>query len=131
MDNKPRRRPRVCDDDRAIAARLRRLRLERGVSQETVAFILGVSYQQVQKYESGTNRISLTRLRLLKDFYGVPWETFLGGAGDGVEDGQARASAFAIDDPETMRLCRKLAQIGDTDLRRKAGRMIDILIRYG
>ncbi len=44
--------------DRHIASRLRLRRLEAGMSQTELARVLGISFQQVQKYEKGTNRIS-------------------------------------------------------------------------
>ncbi|MBU0800426.1 MAG: helix-turn-helix domain-containing protein [Alphaproteobacteria bacterium] len=120
------RRPRVSAADRIIGETLRRLRLERGVSQEAVAFMLGVSYQQVQKYESGTNRISLARLLTLRDFYGVTLESFL----EDVPATRARAPA-PVEDPDMMALCRKLASIPDRDLRQKARRILDTLLSHG
>ena len=51
------RRP-INDADKHVCARLRTARLEAGMSQAEVAESLGISYQQVQKYENGTNRIS-------------------------------------------------------------------------
>ncbi len=117
---------RIGDADRVLAANLRRLRLDRGVPLEAVAALLGVSYQQVQKYESGANRISLSRLALLRDFYGVPMDDFLAG----VPGTECRAPA-AEEDPEIMHLCRKLARLPDRDLRVRAGRIIDALLTHG
>ena len=48
--------------DRHVGARARSLRLQRGVSQSELASELGVSFQQVQKYETGTNRVSASKL---------------------------------------------------------------------
>ena len=45
----------------AIGLLIRQARIERGVSQEELSKSLGVTFQQVQKYEKGTNRISLNR----------------------------------------------------------------------
>lgn len=50
------------DIDIHIGKRLRDLRIERGLTQTQLAEFSGVSYQQVQKYEKGTNRISASRL---------------------------------------------------------------------
>lgn len=55
-----------------IAARLRVARHEAGLSQEQVAGALGLSFQQVQKYEKGKNRISPGRLVVLAEIYGKP-----------------------------------------------------------
>lgn len=46
--------------DRIIGAKVRQCRIERGVSQEKLAAYLGITFQQVQKYEKGTNRIALS-----------------------------------------------------------------------
>ncbi len=48
--------------DRHVGERVRSTRLERQMSQERLAEILGVTFQQVQKYEKGTNRIAASRL---------------------------------------------------------------------
>lgn len=48
--------------DEEIGERIRSLRLRRGLSQSELGARLGVSFQQIQKYEAGTNRISASRL---------------------------------------------------------------------
>jgi DNA-binding XRE family transcriptional regulator len=48
--------------DRHVADRIRQKRIEIGMTQETLADALGVTFQQVQKYEKGTNRVSAGRL---------------------------------------------------------------------
>jgi transcriptional regulator with XRE-family HTH domain len=51
--------PRAASEiDRQIGARIRMQRLELGMSQDTLAGVIGVSFQQVQKYERGLNRIA-------------------------------------------------------------------------
>lgn len=62
--------------DRSVAARLRAARLESGVTQEQTAHVLGVSFQQVQKYESGANRISAGKLFQLSHLYKKPLDWF-------------------------------------------------------
>ena len=59
----PNEKPRSPDDlDRLIAKRLRHQRVISGLSQTALATALGITFQQVQKYESGKNRISAGRL---------------------------------------------------------------------
>ena len=48
--------------DRKIGQRVRSRRLEIGMSQERLAELLGITFQQVQKYEKGVNRIAASRL---------------------------------------------------------------------
>lgn len=48
--------------DKAAGVVVRRLRDRAGVTQEALADEIGLSYQQLQKYETGQNRISISRL---------------------------------------------------------------------
>ncbi len=48
--------------DRHLGEKLRERRLEVGMTQETLADLLGITFQQIQKYEKGINRISASRL---------------------------------------------------------------------
>jgi transcriptional regulator with XRE-family HTH domain len=58
--------------DADIARRVRALRLQRGLSQSALGSALGVTFQQVQKYESGTNRISAGRLYRIAQVLDAP-----------------------------------------------------------
>lgn len=55
-----------------VGQRLRAIRKDKGLSQEMLAKNLGITFQQVQKYEHGTNRISASRLHEAAAFLGVP-----------------------------------------------------------
>ena len=57
--------------DRAIGDRIRQQRILMGLTQDQVGDALGVSYQQVQKYEAGANRISAGRLYAIAGLLGV------------------------------------------------------------
>jgi transcriptional regulator with XRE-family HTH domain len=48
--------------DKHIGARMRECRLALGMTQENLSELLGVTFQQIQKYESGRNRVSAARL---------------------------------------------------------------------
>lgn len=69
-----RKRSRI--NDAAIGARIRELRNKENLSLVTVAGKLGISYQQLQKYESGSNRISGGRLQELAEILEVPVREF-------------------------------------------------------
>ena len=60
-----------------IGSRLRELRVSHGLSRSEVAKPLGVTHQQLQKYETGSNRISLGRAYELSLFFGVSVEYFV------------------------------------------------------
>jgi transcriptional regulator with XRE-family HTH domain len=65
--------------DRHVAARIRARRLELGMVQEALGEALGVTFQQVQKYEKGTNRISAGRLFEIANLFEVEVSYFFEG----------------------------------------------------
>jgi transcriptional regulator with XRE-family HTH domain len=62
--------------DIAVGHRIRVERLSRGMSQTVLADQLGVTFQQVQKYEKGVNRVGAGRLTKIAEALGVPVSTF-------------------------------------------------------
>jgi transcriptional regulator with XRE-family HTH domain len=75
----PRRKPRkrrANHVDLSVGSRLRQARLLAGASQEDVGTAIGVSFQAVQKYENGENRLSAGRLAAAAKFLGVPMSFF-------------------------------------------------------
>src|SRR5262249_58297605 len=58
--------------DAEIGQRMRALRLQRGLSQTELGNLISVTFQQVQKYEKGANRISAGRLQRIAEVLGVP-----------------------------------------------------------
>ncbi len=127
------------DVDRHVGARVRMRRILLGFSQEKLADALGLTFQQVQKYEKGTNRISASRLQQISGALGVPIDFFysdgapageVGGFADagkpGYEadmmttDGLKLLRAFnAIEDPQTRKRLVELAQTLSTSADRK------------
>lgn len=65
--------------DRHVGARIRMCRVLIGMSQEKLGEQLGVSFQQVQKYEKGTNRVGSGRLHEIGRILGVPVAFFYDG----------------------------------------------------
>ncbi|WP_068031573.1 helix-turn-helix domain-containing protein [Rhodoplanes sp. Z2-YC6860] len=62
--------------DKHVGARVRMRRLMLGLSQEKLADGLGLTFQQVQKYEKGTNRIGASRLQQIANILKVPPQFF-------------------------------------------------------
>ena len=58
--------------DRHVGSRVRMRRMLIGMSQEKLGEMLGLTFQQVQKYEKGTNRIGASRLQQIAGILGVP-----------------------------------------------------------
>jgi transcriptional regulator with XRE-family HTH domain len=65
-----------------VGSRVRDRRLALGMSQEKLGTALGITFQQVQKYEKGTNRIGASRLQHVSRILEVPIEYFFEGAPD-------------------------------------------------
>lgn len=58
---------RITDADQRLGQRIRSRRLEMGVSQMQLADMLGVTFQQIQKYEKGKNRVAASRLQQIAE----------------------------------------------------------------
>ena len=76
-------RRRAQDIDHHIATRLRERRVMLGLTQQQVAGMLGITYQQAHKYETGANRISAGRLHAIARALGVEPGYFYEGLGSG------------------------------------------------
>jgi transcriptional regulator with XRE-family HTH domain len=90
----------VSATDRQIGMRIRARRAELGVSQTTLAEAIGVTFQQVQKYERGVNRVSASTLNHVAKVLKMPVAQFFG---QEIEDN----GASALDDPA----CREVLSI--------------------
>lgn len=64
------------DADRIVAGNVRRLRLEAGLTLHDLSSVLGISHQQLQKYEIGANRISAGMLHALAKMFSLPVDVF-------------------------------------------------------
>lgn len=101
--------------DHGVGSRIAFLRAANGLSQSALASALGVSFQQVQKYEKGRNRVGASRLQMIADLLKVPVETFFADkvpAEAGTESIQA-----LFDDPEIMDLVAAFRSIPDQTTR--------------
>ena len=81
-------------EDIEIGRKIRTLRLERGLSQSRLADGIGLSFQQLQKYESGANRVSAGRLQKIAVLLGVPVTVFYRVTGLRVKKNEGRDDAF-------------------------------------
>ena len=100
-----------------VAEKIRSRRLEVGLTQQEVARRLGVSFQQLQKYEHGKNRISAGRLYQLA----AVLETSIEGFFNGFEQGAsvpAKAPTEVTRSIEVTRLSRQFDAISSTEVRR-------------
>ena len=72
-------RPRAQDIDRHVGARMRERRIMLGLTQQQMADLIGVTYQQAHKYEKGINRIAAGRLSSIARALGVEVSYFYEG----------------------------------------------------
>lgn len=98
--------------DRHVGNKIRQRRLERGVTQQELARALGISYQQVQKYENGNNRVSAGRMFILAQALGIGVNEFFEDFGSPVPPGR-----LSLTSDETIQLAKELGAIEDVRLR--------------
>lgn len=124
--------------DRHVGSRVRMRRVLLGMSQEKLGEALGLTFQQIQKYEKGTNRIGASRLQQISRTLNVPPSFFFDGApqqddhglGNGVTQfavAEPSNSTFVIDfiaSAEGLHLNKAFARIQDPKVRK---RIIDLV----
>ena len=123
-DNK--KKPNPIDAHVGSRIRLRRNMLE--MSQEKLGEMLGITFQQIQKYEKGTNRVGASRLQAIASILSVPPAFFFEGA-PGMDNtpaagGMAEGAAanYVVDflsSTEGLRLNRAFVKITDPAVRKK------------
>jgi len=111
--------------DKHVGSRVRLRRKMLAMSQEKLGAALGLTFQQVQKYEKGTNRMGASRLQQMSHILQVPVEFFFEGAPNASEPhGSGSASSVAqIDDfisnSDGLRLIGAFMRIDNAAVRRR------------
>ncbi|MHB8267448.1 helix-turn-helix domain-containing protein [Bradyrhizobium sp.] len=98
-------------EDREIGQKIRALRMAKGVSQTTLADGLGLTFQQVQKYEKGANRVSASRLQKIAAMLDTPITFFYGEPGARTKKQHQDSGLALIQSQGAMRLLRAYAEI--------------------
>lgn len=106
--------------DLHLGRRLRRRRRLLGLTQQQVADVVGIRFQQVQKYECGANRVSAARLWQLSEALEAPVAYFYDGLSAAArrEAANDRSDAEVLDRKETLDLVRAYYQLGERPRRR-------------
>jgi transcriptional regulator with XRE-family HTH domain len=112
-----------------VGKRMRMRRLFLGMNQETLAEALGLTFQQVQKYEHGTNRVSASRLSAMSDVLGVPISFFFADVDDTSATPEKRALRERMERPETIELIRLYYAIPDQHVRQQFLEMVKAVAR--
>ena len=117
--------------DKHVGSRVRMRRMMLGMSQEKLGDALDLTFQQVQKYEKGTNRIGASRLQQIAQILQVPVSFFFEGApttGNVVTGMEEAPSPAYISDflatSDGLALTRAFMHIKDSKLRR---RIVDLV----
>jgi transcriptional regulator with XRE-family HTH domain len=120
--------------DKHVGTRVRMLRLIRHVSQTQLGDALGITFQQVQKYEKGTNRISASRLQQMSDILKVPVPFFF----EGAPGADARSGVDVTDEitaflatTDGLTLAQAFTRIRKPKLRRCIVDMVEDLAKRG
>jgi transcriptional regulator with XRE-family HTH domain len=118
--------------DKYVGSRVRMRRIMLGMSQEKLGEALGLTFQQVQKYEKGTNRVGASRLQQISEILQVPVSfLFEGGPSGNLNGGgfsEASSPAYVSDflaTSEGLALTRAFTRITDAKLRRSIVDMVE------
>lgn len=120
--------------DRHVGSRIRMQRSALAMSQGKLAKGLGITFQQVQKYEKGTNRVSASRLQQISHILKVPVAFFFDGAPGTGASAQKPKDERAAEDiirfvttSDGQALVRAFVKIKRTALRQSIVRMVEAL----
>ena len=114
-----------------VGGRIRLRRNMLGMSQEKLGENLGITFQQIQKYEKGTNRVGASRLQAISSILEVPVAFFFedapGGGGGLAEESQTTYVVDFLSSTEGLQLNRAFVRIGDPKVRRKIIELVKTL----
>ena len=117
---KPGRIGRTPEMEAAIGAQIRALRVAAGMSQTTLGEVIGISFQQVQKYEKGKDRIAASTLQVLAAALNVHPGSFF--------DGEMPSPSGDVPDVRSaLKGAAGLQRISDPKVRKQLGALIDVL----
>jgi transcriptional regulator with XRE-family HTH domain len=105
--------------DVLVGQNIRICRLQKGLSQGELGRRIGVTFQQVQKYEKGANRVGASRLTQIADVLGVPIPTLFDGAPSHGSAPVEQSPRYLLAKPHSLRLLQGFDKI-DNDATRLA-----------
>ena len=116
-----------------VGARLRARRLGLRISQTKLGEVIGVTFQQVQKYENGFNRIGAGNLLRFSNALGVEVAYFYEDVDPNIKLDMAAIAAIPSNDPmlskDCVRLARDFIRIKDEDVRKNFAQLVRVLAR--
>ena len=116
--------------DLIVGRNIRLRRLSTGISQTELASKIGVTFQQVQKYEKGANRVGASRLSRIAQVLNVPIAAlFDGGPKAGPEERSDESPLALLSEPQTLRVVRAFAKVADPEIQRSIVGLLENLVR--
>lgn len=112
--------------DVTVGNRVREMRIRKGLSQQALGERVGVSFQQIQKYERGTNRMGSSRLVQIADVLDVPVASFFDGLGRSENAEVGEEGPLNV---KASKVARDWQRIGDERLQTKVAEMMRALAR--
>ena len=97
--------------DLVVGQNIRIGRLQKDLSQTDLGKRIGVTFQQVQKYEKGANRVGASRLQQIADVLGVPIVTLFDGASAAIQNPTADSARSLLAKPHSLRLLQSFDKI--------------------
>ena len=116
----------ITEIDTEIGRRVRRARLSKGLTQQGLAEKIGISFQQVQKYENGSNRVSSSRLLGISGVLGVPITYFF----DELGSGDVLIEENDLPD-RVMRIARLLNRLPDGEVKDEIFGLVKAISKAG
>jgi transcriptional regulator with XRE-family HTH domain len=117
--------------DKLVGQNIRIFRTAKGVSQTELGALVGVTFQQIQKYEKGVNRVGSSRLAKIAQILEVPVGQFFDGAisgGDGTLSGTVMTELLTA--PYAVQLLKAFAKVPSDKLRRSLVTLAESLAEH-
>jgi transcriptional regulator with XRE-family HTH domain len=117
----------ASDLDKLVGHNIRIQRLDRGMTQTELARAIGVSFQQIQKYENGVNRIVGGRLFKIAETLRTPVSTLFEGGDQAKMSSSEESPVALLAQPYALRFLQAFSQIEDSEVQRTIVEMAETL----
>jgi transcriptional regulator with XRE-family HTH domain len=116
--------------DKVVGKNIRIHRLAKGLSQTELGNRLDITFQQIQKYENGANRVGSGRLYQIASILEVPVTSFFEGS-ERIEHSNKPPVFGLLAEPYSLKLIQAFSEIKDTHARRSIVNLVETIARLG
>jgi transcriptional regulator with XRE-family HTH domain len=113
--------------DKIVGRNIRAYRLTKGLSQTELGDQLGISFQQIQKYEKGMNRVGSGRLFAISKILGVTVLSMFAGSKTAPSKNDGSSPFDLLKDPLSLRLVRTFSKISEPQIRRSLVKLVETM----